>query len=224
MNNINKLIVMLTHNDQTVRNAQEVFLECSDLPVENWGFKNVGLPVDKMKSLVSTMKEAKKKTFLEVVTYTEEDCLKGAKLAVDCKFDFLLGTLYYDNVWEFLKDKSIKYCPFVGKVDGSPSILQGSLESMLDQSRSFAKKGIYGVDLLGYRYVEGDPAELSSAYIKTSPIPTILAGSIASKERIQNVLKMNPEYFTMGSALFTKSFVKDGTFRENLVEVCNFLK
>lgn len=223
MNNLNKLIVMLTHNDQTVANALDVFKDCADLPVENWGFKDVGLPVEKMKNLVSAMKEMRKQTFLEVVTYSEEDCLRGAKLAVECEFDFLMGTLYYDQVWDFLKNKKIHYCPFVGVVEGSPSVLRGTLDSMLAQSRFFAEKGIYGVDLLGYRYTDGDPGKLSATYIKTSTIPTVLAGSIASRERILNVLKMNPKYFTMGSALFSRNFVKNGTIRENLVEVCKIL-
>ena len=77
-----KLIVMLTHNDQTVHNALEVFEACKDLPVECWGFKDVGLPVEEMKALVGAMKMAGKTTFLEVVTYTEAECMRGAKLAV----------------------------------------------------------------------------------------------------------------------------------------------
>ena len=38
------------------------------------------------------------------------------------------------------------------------------------------------------------------------------------------VKQMNPWAFTMGSALFTKNFVKDGSFRDNLVHVVEFLK
>ena len=34
---------------------------------------------------------------------------------------------------------------------------------------------------------------------------------------------MNPWTFTMGSALFAKNFVKNGTFRENLEYVINLL-
>jgi hypothetical protein len=38
-----QLIVMLTQNDITVGNAQEVFESCKDLPINFWGFKNVGI-------------------------------------------------------------------------------------------------------------------------------------------------------------------------------------
>ena len=78
---------MLTHNDKTVKNAQEVFEACKDLPIEYWGFKDVGLEKPKMVELINAMKAAGKTTFLEVVTYSEEECMAGAKLAVELGFD-----------------------------------------------------------------------------------------------------------------------------------------
>ena len=41
-----KLITMLTYKDQTVSNALEIFDQNKELPVEFWGFKNIGLPVE----------------------------------------------------------------------------------------------------------------------------------------------------------------------------------
>ena len=73
MKRIPELVVMLTHNDQTVPNAIEIFKEAKDSKAKFWGFKEIGLPEDKMKELVGMMKEAGKTTFLEVVDYTEED-------------------------------------------------------------------------------------------------------------------------------------------------------
>lgn len=221
---LEKLIVMLTHNDVTVPDAQTVFEENRDLPVVNWGFKDVGLEPAAMKTLCQTMKDAGKTTFLEVVTYSEEECMRGAKLAVECGFDCLLGTIFYDSVAEYLKTTSLKYYPFVGKVSQSPSILEGSVDLMLEQTAEYREKGACGVDLLGYRYVDGDPNILSAAYIKAAGIPVVLAGSIGSEERMKLVKQMDPAYFTMGSALFTKNFVKDGSFRDNLEAVVNFLK
>jgi len=52
--------------------------------IECWGFKNIGLPVEKMKKLVSNMKKAKKNTFFEVVTYNEKPCFEAAKFALEC--------------------------------------------------------------------------------------------------------------------------------------------
>lgn len=221
---LEKLIVMLTHNDVTVPNAKEIFVENQDLPVTNWGFKDVGLEPAVMKELCTLMKRAGKTTFLEVVTYSEEECMRGAKLAVDCGFDCLLGTIFYDSVAEYVKTTNLKYYPFVGKVSQSPSILEGSVDFMLAQEKEYIAKGAVGVDLLGYRYVDGDPNVLSAAYIKAAGSPTVLAGSIGSEERMKLVKQMDPAYFTMGSALFTKNFVEDGSFRDNLEAVVKFLQ
>ncbi|MEM5766714.1 MAG: hypothetical protein AAGU32_00220 [Bacillota bacterium] len=221
---LEKLIVMLTHNDVTVPNAKEIFEENKDLPVENWGFKDVGLEPAAMKELCTLMKAAGKTTYLEVVTYSEEECMRGARLAVECGFDCLLGTIFYDSVAEYVKTTNMKYYPFVGMVSQSPSILEGSVDFMLEKTTEYVKKGAYGVDLLGYRYVDGDPNVLSAAYIKACGIPVVLAGSIGSESRMQLVKQMDPAYFTMGSALFTKNFVAEGSFRDNLETVIAFLQ
>ena len=100
-----EIIIMLTHHDVTVKDAGEIFEQCKDLPVKFWGFKNVGLPKDEMKKVAGAMKAAGKTTFLEVVTYDEASCLDGAQTAIDCGFDYLMGTVYYDSVAKLLKDK-----------------------------------------------------------------------------------------------------------------------
>ena len=69
------LIVMLTHNDKTVHNALEVFESCKDLPVNYWGFKDVDLPKPEMRELIKAIKNAGKTSFLEVVSYTKDECL-----------------------------------------------------------------------------------------------------------------------------------------------------
>ena len=220
---MSELIVMLTHNDVTVPNALEVFTSCRDLPVKYWGFKDHGLEPAAMKQLVDVMKANGKTTFLEVVSYTEEECMRGARLGVECGFDYLLGTLYFDSVYEYVKKTDLKYCPFVGKVSQTPSILEGTVEEMLAQEAAFADKGIYGTDLLGYRYTGENVDEFCVDFVKGAKHPVCLAGSIGSEERIEKVKKMNPWTFTMGSALFAKNFVKNGTFRENLEYVINLL-
>jgi hypothetical protein len=220
---LDKIIVMLTYNDVTVKNAKEVFESCKDLPVKNWGFKDVGLPPAEMKELYSLMKQAGKSTFLEVVTYSEEECMRGAKVAADCGVEHLMGTIFYDKVNDYIKTTGLKYMPFVGDVSGSPSILKGTAASMLAQEERYKKAGVFGIDLLGYRYVDGDAEALSAEFISKGQLPCVLAGSIDSEQRMDIVLKMNPWGFTMGSALFNKKFVKDGSFRENLENVVKYL-
>lgn len=216
------LIVMLTHNDVTVPNAQEVFESCKDLDVQNWGFKNVGLPKDQMKRLVQSMKAAGKTTYLEVVTYDEESCLEAAKVAVECRFDVLMGTLYYDSVAKLLKDGGVVYSPFVGKVYGSPSVLEGEFDEIIGDAKNMMAKGIGVFDILAYRHKRGQ--ELAYEFCRNVDAKICIAGSIASYERIDVMFDIGPWAFTMGSALFQKKFVPDGSFRDNLKAVADYME
>lgn len=85
------LIVMLTHEDQTVQNAYEIFDAYKDSDAEYWGFKEEPLPLSQMKDLYAYMKSCGKKTVLEVVAYTQAECMSGAKMAAECGCDLLMG-------------------------------------------------------------------------------------------------------------------------------------
>ena len=216
------LVVMLTHHDQTVKNAKAVFEECKDLPVQHWGFKNVGIPVPEMKELVKAIKAAGKTAYMEVVTYAEEECIAAAKLAIECGFDYLLGTVYYPSIPELLKGHSIKYFPFCGEVWGSPSVLGNSVEEIVESAKTFEKLGIEGTDLLAYRFT-GDPSELMKTFKKKIKLNVLIAGSVSSYEKIDFIKEINPWGFTMGSALFEKNYIPEGSFRDNLEAVVNYL-
>ena len=75
-----------------------------------------------------------KKTFLEVVEYTEEEGLERAKIALECGCDILMGTLFYDSINEFCKSNNLKYMPFFGQVEDRPSILKGSIDEMINEA------------------------------------------------------------------------------------------
>jgi len=217
-----ELIVMLTHYDQTVPNAIEMFESMKDLPVKHWGFKDVGLPHDQMKKLVGKMKDAGKTTYLEIVSLSEQEGLSGARLAVEAGFDILMGTVFFDSINDFLKGKPIKYYPFAGKVYSHPSILEGSIEEIVDHARFLQSKGAQGLDLLTYRYT-GDARTLLKEAVKASAIPIVSAGSIASFSRIAEVWEANAWGFTIGSAFFEKKFLPDGSFEQNLMAVWEWL-
>jgi len=217
-----EIIIMLTHNDVTVQNAAEVFESCKDLDVKLWGFKNVGLPKDQMKSLASAMKAAGKTTYLEVVTYDEASCLDGAQTAIDCGFDVLCGTIYYESVHKLLNEAGVTYMPFVGKVSGSPSILEGTNEEIIANAKELMAKGIKGFDILAYRHVV-DGEKLAREFCAAVDAEICIAGSINSFARIDTMFDIGPASFTMGSALFTKNFVKDGSFRDNLKAVADYM-
>ena len=216
------IVVMLTHHDVTVKEAKVTFETCSDLPVKHWGFKNVGLPKDQMKELAAQMKQAGKETFLEVVTYDEASCLDGARTAIDCGFDYLMGTLYYDSVAELLRENGMEYLPFVGKVSGSPSILEGTNEEIIRNAKDLMAKGIKGFDILAYRHVV-DGEKLARDFCAAVDAKICVAGSINSFARIDTMFDIGPWTFTMGSALFEKKFVPDGSFRDNLKAVAEYM-
>ncbi|HML69313.1 MAG TPA: hypothetical protein PKA81_13085 [Clostridia bacterium] len=208
------IIIMLTHNDQTVKNALSVFESSKDLPVEFWGFKDVGLELVEMKKLVDAMKQAGKTTFLEVVSYTEEACMAGAKTAVSLGFDYLMGTVYHKSVFDYLKTQAIKFLPFCGKVYGSPSVLEGTIDEVIADAEGLIEKGVDGIDLLAFRHEDG--ANLAEEYCRRVEEPVVIAGSINSPERLEFISRINPWGFTMGSALFTENFAQGESFRKNL--------
>jgi len=218
-----QLITMLTYKDETVKNSFEVFDQCADLPASFWGFKDVGLPKHDMKRLVERMKAKGKTTFLEVVSLTETECLDGARLALDCGFDYLMGTVYYDSVFRLMRGKATKFFPFAGKVSGHPSILEGSIPEIVADGRRMQELGVAGFDLLAYRYT-ADAEALAEAFVQGVRVPVVLAGSIDGFPRLDVMKRIQPWAFTIGSAFFDKKFVPEGSFREQMARVLDYLR
>jgi hypothetical protein len=218
-----ELIVMLTHQDRTVQDALQLFERTRDYPITHWGFKDVGLSPEEMQRVVSAMKAAGKITFLEVVSLSEEEGLRGARLAVDLGFDILMGTVFFPSIGEYLKDKPIRYYPFPGHIHSHPSILDGTIEEIVAHARELESYGAHGLDLLTYRYA-GDAAHLLTQVVQATQVPIVSAGSIASFERITEVWDSGAWGFTIGSAFFEKQFVPNGSFEENVLAVCNWLQ
>ena len=212
---------MLTHNDETVNNAHEIFEKCKNSDAKFWGFKEKSLPIEQMKNLYKYMKECGKTTFLEVVEYTEKKGLEGAKIAVECGCDILMGTMFFDSINEFCKKNSLKYMPFVGKVTERPSILAGEIDEIIKEGNEYLKKGVYGLDLLGYRYT-GNAVELNERFVLEVNAPVCIAGSVNGYERLDELKNINPWSFTIGSAFFENKF--DGSFEEQINKVCEYVK
>lgn len=221
MNDSLNLIVMLTKNDMTVVNAYEIFDKCKNSKAKFWGFKETPLPIEEMKRLYKYMKECNKTTFLEVVSYTEKECLEGAEMAVECGCDILMGTIFSDSINDFCKKNNLKYMPFVGQVVGRPSILKGAIDEMVNEANKYIQKGAYGIDLLGYRYI-GDKVKLNNAIVSRVNAPVCIAGSIDSFERLDEIKNANPWSFTIGSAFFDNKFGID--FKKQINKVYNYME
>ena len=218
--NTPELIVMLTYKDLTVQNAFDIFEQCKDSKAKYWGFKEEGLPLEQMKKLYAYMKECGKITGLEVVAYTEEECLAGAEMAIACGCDMLMGTIFSDSVNELCRKHDLKYLPFVGKVTERPSVLEDTAEEMIEEANRYLAKGAYGIDLLGYRYT-GDATALNKQFVAGVNAPVCLAGSVNSFQRLDEIKDASPWSFTIGSAFFDNKF--NGTFCEQINKVCDYM-
>lgn len=220
MKQIPELIVMLTQNDRTVPDAAEIFAQCRNTPAKFWGFKEEGLPLPQMQALYAQMRAAGKTTVLEVVAYTEEEGLAGAEIAAQCGCDLLMGTMFYDSVNAFCRSHGLRYLPFVGRVTGRPSVLEGTAGQMLEQAKRCISRGAWGIDLLGYRYT-GDAAALNRRLVEGLDAPVCLAGSVNSFARLDEVKQAAPWAFTIGTAFFENRF---GTgFARQIEQVCAYL-
>lgn len=204
MNMKPELIVMLTHNDVTVKNAFDIFEECKDTRAKLWGFKEVGLPVPEMKKLCFRMKECGKTTFLEIIAQTEEECLEFAKLAVECEFDYLIGTTFSPKISEYARSQGLKYIPFVGDIDVEGN-LHGTIQDVLDDTTNVLKYPVEGINLLAYRF-EGDANALIDNFTATFDTPLYFSGSINSYERLDKIKACNAMAFTIGGAFFEHKF------------------
>ena len=218
-----ELIVMLTHHDLTVPKALELFERTKEYPIRHWGFKDVGLPPEEMQKVANAMRKAGKTTFLEVVSLSEAEGLRGARLAVDIGFDILMGTVFFASIADYLKDKPVRYYPFPGHVHSHPSILDGEINEIVAHACELESYGVHGLDLLTYRY-NGEASHLLKEVVAATKIPVVSAGSIASFERIQEVWDAGAWGFTIGSAFFDQQFVPNGSFEENVSAVCNWLE
>lgn len=216
-----ELIVMLTWHDYTVENAIEVFEQCQCSEAIYWGIKEHSLPVEQMKELFAKMKGCGKTTILEVVAYNEQEGLAGARLAVECGCDILLGTKFYDSINNYCQEHNLKYMPFVGELEGRPTVLSGNIATLIQEAQNYIDKGVYGINLLGYRYT-GDATLLNKTFLQHINAPVCLAGSINSYERLDEIKEVQPWAFTIGSAFFEKKFGENMT--EQINSVYNYMK
>lgn len=211
---------MLTHNDVTVGNARDVFRESADLPVRYWGFKDAGMTRNEMEALAGDLKDAGKVPVLEVVSFDEKELVEASELAIACGMEYFTGSFFSPAVAKRVNEAGLRYFPFCGDVGGSPIALRGTPESIAHHAQEIREQGADGVDLVAYRYTEGDAVALAqSVAAEVGRDNVIVAGSINSTERMERLHEIQPFAYTMGGALFEGAFVPGGSFRENLARV-----
>lgn len=213
--------MMLTHNDYTVENAEEIFETGKNTKAKYWGMKEKPLPLERMKALFARMRDCGKTTALEVVGYDEEAALEGVDIAVECGCDLLMGTSFFPAVADKCHRHGLSYFPFIGNIEGRPSVLKGSVDEITREALDAITHGADGIDLLGYRYV-GDADMLIREVDNDTPAPVVVAGSIDTFERLARIKQLCPWGFTIGSAFFENKF--GGTFAEQIDKVCDYLR
>ena len=103
-----RFVFMLTRNDMTVEDAEQHLETALAAGVHHIGFKDVGLPFDRLKQLNERIRAGGATSYLEVVSVDRESELASARAAVDIGVDILLGGTNVDGVLPILAGVNIR--------------------------------------------------------------------------------------------------------------------
>jgi hypothetical protein len=216
---------MLTHHDVTIPNALEVFDEVKDTGLKCIGCKDIGLTLDQYKELFAGFRKYGIQSFLEVVTYSEQEHFRGIELATKIGADNLIGGMpqYTKKTMDHLKKSKTRlgFYPYIGKISGHPCILGGSVDEIIKDGKEAEKHGINGINLLLYRYTDDQKKLLAAT--KKLKVPLIVAGNVANFSQIEELKKNNIWAFTIGGAILEKKFVENGSTQEQIRAVLKSL-
>lgn len=201
-----EFIFMLTHHDSTIPNAFEVYEEVRNAGLRYVGFKDIGLPFDRLGDLAATIRAGGQEVMLEVVSERREDELRSAEAALSLGVDYLLGGTHAGEVSELLRGSGIRYFPFPGRIVGHPSLLRGTQEEIVASAAHLAAlEGVHGLDLLAYRF-DGDVEALVEGVVRAVDVPVVAAGSVDTLGRVEALAQRGVWGFTVGSAVFEERF------------------
>jgi 4-hydroxythreonine-4-phosphate dehydrogenase len=193
-------IFMLTRNDRTVAHAAACLREALAIGITHIGFKNIGLPSDKLGELAALVRQSPAQLYLEIVSLDAESEAASARAAVQWEVDVLMGGTRPDVVLPLIRGSKIRYFPFAGRIEGHPSRLCGSAEEIVAAAQALAAQpGVDGIDLLAYRF-GGDADDLIRRVCALVSKPVIVAGSIDRPERMVAIARLGAAAFTVGTA------------------------
>lgn len=212
-----KIIAMLTNNDLTVGNARETFDSSRHAPTQYWGFKDTGISSDAASELAKHIYDKGKTLVFESFGEKEDDCLRAAEFSIRNNCKYLIGCQFHASVVALLQGSSVSYLPTIGRREGIPRYLYGSIDEVVEDGQRVLKSGADGICLSMYRYRDGDPMELGAAALAAvGPRGTIISGSINTFDRLKAVRKLRPWGFTIGSALFDEAFGRGLNWHEQI--------
>lgn len=217
---MSNFILMLTRDDVTVPNAEDVLALALETPVQHVGFKDVGLSVPEMGKLVRTIQDAGRQAHLEVVSLSEDDERRSIEIGLELGFDYILGGTHRDVGRRLINGTTVKYLPYVGPVVGHPGILTGSLSDITDDLAQAQDDGqVAGVNVLAYRHASLRGDLVAKHVCEAASVPVLIAGSINSLARVRAVAEIGAWGFTIGAAALDHTIVPGGDLRAQLVAV-----
>ncbi|MBB2830640.1 UNVERIFIED_ORG: hypothetical protein GGD51_000741 [Rhizobium esperanzae] len=217
-------IFMLTNQDRTVADAAERLKDVLAAGITHVGFKDIGLPLDRLFDLAAAIKASGATLYLEVVSLDEESERRSAQAAVNLGVDILMGGTRPNVVLPVIAGKNIRYYPFPGKIVSHPSKLEGTIETIVESALQLtAIEGVSGLDLLAYRF-DGDVEALMTRVCEAVDKPVVIAGSIDSPQRMAAVVRSGAAGFTIGTAAFNGAFSGSSNLRLEIETEIDVLK
>jgi 4-hydroxythreonine-4-phosphate dehydrogenase len=200
-------IFMLTRHDRTIADAQDRVPAALRAGVCHIGFKDHGLPLPRLRRLADAIRAAGATLYLEVVSLDEDSERASAQAAVQLEVDALMGGTRPHVVLPVLAGTGIRYYPFPGEVVGHPSVLVGTTDAIVESARRLAAMdGVYGLDLLAYRFNGDVPALIGRVCRAVAATPVVVAGSVDRLERIAAIIDAGAAGFTVGTAALDGAF------------------
>lgn len=203
---MSNFVLMLTRDDVTVPDAHAVLELALAAGAEHIGFKDIGLPTDQMAELVDIIHAAGRQAHLEVVSLTDEEERDSLTIGKELGFDYVLGGTAWRTGTEVLAGTGIKYFPYAGTVIGHPGTLAGTVDEILADIEAM-RHVVTGVNLLAYRHLSGEGDRIVREVCAASPVPVLVAGAVASVERIRYVTEAGAWGFTIGAAILDRKVV-----------------
>jgi hypothetical protein len=215
-------IFMLTRADQTVEDCLEVLDEILPVGLRAIGFKDVGVEPDVLRELVRRTHAAGATSYMEVVSTSEEACLRSARVAREIGVQRLLGGTNVPAMLDIIAGSGTSYYPFPGRPHGHPTHLAGTPAEVEAHCRSFVAAGCAGCDLLAYRATEAEPLELVRAARRGLGREGFLvcAGSVRTADQLRDLRAAGCDAFTIGSAAFAGEFSpRKGSLQSQLRDI-----
>ena len=210
-------IFMLTRADRTVDDAETHLHAALAAGVKHIGFKDIGLPLDRLAGLAQAIRKAGATVYLEVVSLDAQSEAASARAAIGLGVDVLMGGVRPEIVAPILAGSRIAYYPFPGRVVGYPSVLEGSADEIVASARRLIQyDGVTGLDLLAYRSACDAPDLISRVCAVAGGRPVVVAGSLDTPQRVGAAVASGASGFTVGTAALDAKFPASAALRDQI--------